>query len=47
MNDLFSGSFSRYRENEQDQESHGIEMGDTGGVNLDKFSKMWKLLKTS
>lgn len=37
MNDLFSGSFSRYRENEQDQESHGIEMGDTGGVNLDKF----------
>lgn len=37
MNDLFSGSFSRYRENDHDQDSHGIEMGDTGGVNLDKF----------
>ncbi|KAG5628654.1 hypothetical protein H5410_000371 [Solanum commersonii] len=37
MNDLFSGSFSRYGENDHDQDSHGIEMGDTGGVNLDKF----------
>lgn len=34
---FFSGSFSRYRENDHDQDSHGIEMGDTGGVNLDKF----------
>ncbi|KAK4380655.1 hypothetical protein RND71_002517 [Anisodus tanguticus] len=40
MNDLFSGSFSRYRENDQSlnqQDFHTIEMGDTGGVNLDKF----------
>ncbi|XP_055818918.1 syntaxin-121-like [Solanum dulcamara] len=35
MNDLFSGSFSR--ENDHDQDSHGIEMGDSSGVNLDKF----------
>ncbi|CAN4113937.1 unnamed protein product [Withania somnifera] len=37
MNDLFSGSFSRYRENDNGQDSHSIEMGETGGVNLDKF----------
>ncbi|KAF3964537.1 hypothetical protein ACB098_09G067800 [Castanea mollissima] len=41
MNDLFSGSFSRFR-NEQpspDHRHHDIEMGQTGhsGVNLDKF----------
>ncbi|OIT32625.1 PREDICTED: syntaxin-121-like [Nicotiana attenuata] len=37
MNDLFSGSFSRFRADDQ-SDSHAIEMGDiTGGVNLDKF----------
>ncbi|XP_009593833.2 syntaxin-121-like [Nicotiana tabacum] len=37
MNDLFSGSFSRFRADDQ-SDSHTIEMGDiTGGVNLDKF----------
>nr|XP_004249403.1 syntaxin-121 [Solanum lycopersicum] len=40
MNDLFSGSFSRFRNEEQspNQESAGIQMRQqTGGVNLDKF----------
>ncbi|XP_073032857.1 syntaxin-121-like [Primulina eburnea] len=42
MNDLFSGSFSRFREQDQSPppNSHSIEMtnsGSTGGVNLDKF----------
>ncbi|TMW80818.1 hypothetical protein EJD97_014765 [Solanum chilense] len=40
MNDLFSGSFSRFRNEEQspNQESGGIQMRQqTGGVNLDKF----------
>lgn len=43
MNDLFSGSFSRFREQEQSPPagSHTIEMtsnvGSTGGVNLDRF----------
>ncbi|WMV52502.1 hypothetical protein MTR67_045887 [Solanum verrucosum] len=39
MNDLFSGSFSRFRNEEQspNQESPGIQMRQTGGVNLDKF----------
>ncbi|KAK6126528.1 hypothetical protein DH2020_039732 [Rehmannia glutinosa] len=40
MNDLFSGSFSRFRDQDQDQSpapnSHSIEMT-TGGVNLDRF----------
>ena len=41
MNDLFSGSFSRFR-NEQpspDHHHHDIEMGPAGhtGINLDKF----------
>ncbi|KAL0338693.1 UNVERIFIED_CONTAM: syntaxin [Sesamum angustifolium] len=42
MNDLFSGSFSRFRGQDQSpaQDSHTIEMtnsGSTGGVNLDRF----------
>ncbi|XP_060177096.1 syntaxin-121-like [Lycium barbarum] len=40
MNDLFSGSFSRFRNEDQspNQESPGIQMKQTGGhVNLDKF----------
>lgn len=43
MNDLFSGSFSRFRSEEQSPRSHHIEMSSgnspttTGGVNLDKF----------
>ncbi|XP_075509164.1 syntaxin-121-like [Primulina tabacum] len=42
MNDLFSGSFSRFREEDQSppQNSHSIQMtnsGSTGGVNLDRF----------
>ncbi|KAL6585501.1 hypothetical protein OROMI_002145 [Orobanche minor] len=40
MNDLFSGSFSRFRSQDGDQSpspnSHSIEMT-TGGVNLDRF----------
>lgn len=36
MNDLFSGSFSRFRSEEQSPPAD-IEMGNTGGVNLDKF----------
>lgn len=36
MNDLFSGSFSRFRSQDQSPDSHSIEMT-TGGVNLDKF----------
>lgn len=42
MNDLFSGSFSRYRDQDQSPppNSHTIEMANsaaTGGVNLDRF----------
>lgn len=39
MNDLFSGSFSRFRNQDQSPppDSHVIEMSNTGGVNLDKF----------
>ncbi|XP_075517434.1 syntaxin-121-like [Primulina tabacum] len=42
MNDLFSGSFSRFREQDQSPppNSHSIQMtnsGSTGGVNLDRF----------
>ncbi|CDP10588.1 unnamed protein product [Coffea canephora] len=38
MNDLFSGSFSRFRSQDQSPDSHSIEMtNNTGGVNLDKF----------
>ncbi|KAK4419447.1 syntaxin [Sesamum alatum] len=42
MNDLFSGSFSRFRGQDQSpaHDSHTIEMtnsGSTGGVNLDRF----------
>ncbi|MCD7455231.1 hypothetical protein HAX54_027443 [Datura stramonium] len=39
MNDLFSGSFSRFRNEDQspNQESPGIQMRQNGGVNLDKF----------
>ncbi|KAL3536021.1 hypothetical protein ACH5RR_004482 [Cinchona calisaya] len=40
MNDLFSGSFSRFRNQDQSPDSHTIEMtsnSSTGGVNLDKF----------
>lgn len=42
MNDLFSGSFSRFRGQDQSPagDSHTIEMtnsGSTGGVNLDRF----------
>ncbi|GKV31949.1 hypothetical protein SLEP1_g40598 [Rubroshorea leprosula] len=42
MNDLFSGSFSRFRSEEAspDHHHHAIQMtqsGSTGGVNLDKF----------
>uniref|UniRef100_A0A1U7UZQ5 Syntaxin-121-like n=2 Tax=Nicotiana sylvestris TaxID=4096 RepID=A0A1U7UZQ5_NICSY len=38
-NDLFSGSFSRFRSEDQspNQESHGIQKRQTGGINLDKF----------
>lgn len=41
MNDLFSGSFSRFRSDEASPDHHVIEMssasGGGGGVNLDKF----------
>ncbi|CAI9097587.1 OLC1v1034056C1 [Oldenlandia corymbosa var. corymbosa] len=39
MNDLFSGSFSRFRNQDQSPppESHVIEMSNTNGVKLDKF----------
>lgn len=40
MNDLFSGSFSRFRDHDQSPppNSHSIEMStSTGGVNLDRF----------
>ncbi|XP_051131920.1 syntaxin-121-like [Andrographis paniculata] len=42
MNDLFSGSFSRFRDQGQSppRDSHNIEMtggGNAGGVNLDRF----------
>ncbi|CAB4317389.1 unnamed protein product [Prunus armeniaca] len=41
MNDLFSGSFSRFRSEQNTNDDHVIEMSSagssTGGVNLDKF----------
>ncbi|GAV63867.1 Syntaxin domain-containing protein/SNARE domain-containing protein [Cephalotus follicularis] len=42
MNDLFSGSFSRFRSNEGGDRSHTVQMTEqpeaaTSGVNLDKF----------
>lgn len=40
MNDLFSGSFSRFRSEEASPDHHVIQMSEmphTGGVNLDKF----------
>ena len=43
MNDLFAGSFSRFRSEQASPDHHVIEMGaaasggSTGGVNLDKF----------
>ncbi|KAG6430696.1 hypothetical protein SASPL_108768 [Salvia splendens] len=39
MNDLFSGSFSRFRGggDQSPPPSHNIELSDAGGVNLDRF----------